>query len=399
MVCAGRGHTVLLRSDGLAVQTGGGAEQRVLYVGRLITQVAAANGGDEYWDGYARRLRTFCLTAALTEDGQVEVYNGTRLLTGDHHLSGAYVPPQHSYVALAVGRSHAVALTANGLPVAWGSGWVGRLAIPILNDGRKYTQAAAGLAHTALLLNDGTALALGDNSRRQCDIPELPGGLYYTQVAAGDFHTVLIVSDGTARAVGWNLHGQCDCPNPPNRAATPDVGFVQAAAGAGHTVLLTNRGEAVAFGLNFWHQCDIPPPPPGATWTYAQAAAGTYHTVLITTDGQAIACGRNDFRQCDIPELPNGLVYVPQPVSKKIVQASSDGLTLRLTTLAGAPVRELPIRHTETLTSLRSRLDELLPGLGLVTDVILPSGAILTRQARQTPRASAGRHMWPTPPA
>ncbi|CAK0789542.1 unnamed protein product [Prorocentrum cordatum] len=156
MVAAGKKHSVLLRSDGVAVAVG------------------ARSWGQ-------------CDIPALDEG-----------LT---------------YTQIAAGGTHTLLLRSDGAAVACGRNDAGQCSIPAPGGAVTYAQVAAGDFHTALLKSDGTAVAFGQNQAAQCCITSLESGLTYTEVAAGGCHTVLLRSDGVAVAHGANFYGQCQVPS------------------------------------------------------------------------------------------------------------------------------------------------------------------------------------------
>eukprot|EP00929_Paragymnodinium_shiwhaense_P097174 TRINITY_DN5892_c0_g1_i14.p1 TRINITY_DN5892_c0_g1~~TRINITY_DN5892_c0_g1_i14.p1 ORF type:complete len:330 (-),score=6.75 TRINITY_DN5892_c0_g1_i14:18-1007(-) len=206
-VAAGGSHSLLLRSDGLAIACG------VLCKGH--TPPAPC-----------------------------------RIPTLDCHLT---------YTQVAAADGSIVLLRSDGSAVARTCGCDGdeHCDIPALEGGVTYTQVAAGDMHTVLLRSDGSAVACGKNRYGQCDIPELSGELTYTQVSAGAEHTVLLRSDGCAVACGNNRSGACTIP-----PLTERLTYTHVYAGYWNTVLLRSDGSAVACGRNRSGQCNVP----GQNW-------------------------------------------------------------------------------------------------------------------------------------
>eukprot|EP00929_Paragymnodinium_shiwhaense_P071787 TRINITY_DN36460_c0_g1_i2.p1 TRINITY_DN36460_c0_g1~~TRINITY_DN36460_c0_g1_i2.p1 ORF type:complete len:248 (-),score=26.48 TRINITY_DN36460_c0_g1_i2:185-928(-) len=117
-----------------------------------------------------------------------------------------------TYRQVAAGWLHTVLLRSDGSVVACGDDTHGQCCIPALDGGLTYVQVAAGDGYTVLLRSDGSAVACGRNTFRQCNIPALSDQLTYTHIAAGVRHTLLLRSDGSAVACGNNDHGQCQLP-------------------------------------------------------------------------------------------------------------------------------------------------------------------------------------------
>jgi hypothetical protein len=210
-------------------------------------------------------------------------------------------------VCSTAGRSH-----AQSQLVFWGNCLGGQCNAPAAPPGLSYVQVAAGLWHTIALRSDGTIEGWGDNQYGQCDVPALPPGLSYVEVEAGIWHTVARRSDGSVIAWGANFYGQCNVPVLP-----PGVLFTQVDAAGNTSVARLSDGSAVGWGNNIYGQCDIPPPQPGNPYAEVATGAGTIvfpgfvgHTVARRADGSLIAVGRNNYGQCDVPALPPGLAYV-----------------------------------------------------------------------------------------
>ena len=126
MVSAGENHTVLLRSDGIAVACG------------------------------------------ANHDGQC---NFPRLDDG------------MLYTKVSAESYHSILLRSDGIAVACGMNKHGQCNIPCLEDGMTYTQVSAGGSHTVLLRSDGIAVACGNPAHGR-NIPSLDDTMTYTQVSA-----------------------------------------------------------------------------------------------------------------------------------------------------------------------------------------------------------------------
>ncbi|CAK0838024.1 unnamed protein product, partial [Prorocentrum cordatum] len=74
----------------------------------------------------------------------------------------------------------AVLLRSDGTAVACGDAGLGQCNLPALVVNLVYTQVAAGVSHTILLGNGGAAAARGGDSHGQCELPSLAADLSYT---------------------------------------------------------------------------------------------------------------------------------------------------------------------------------------------------------------------------
>jgi hypothetical protein len=188
---------------------------------------------------------------------------------------------------IAAGKSHTVAIKADGTVAAWGSNNDSQSTVPAGLG--VVTRIAAGDYHTVALKVNGSLAAWGNNSNGQCNIPAGLGVV--TRIAAGAYHTVALKADGAIAAWGNNGSGQCTVP--------PGLGVVgQIAAGDSHTVALKADGAVAAWGSNNYGQCTIPP----GLGVVTQIAAGAFHTVAVKANGSVAAWGLNNYGQCTVPQ-------------------------------------------------------------------------------------------------
>ena len=300
----GQFHTVLLRSDGIAIAVGDNTYRQAtipaLPDGVSYTAISA--------DAYHTLLLRSDGTAVDTEIGS----------------SIPALPDGVTYTQIAAGAYHNVFLRSDGTAIASGRNDDGQTDIPALPDGMTYTQVAASGSHTVLLRSDGAAIAFGRNDFGQTDIPALPDGMTYTQVAAGGLHTVLLRSDGAAIAFGHNVFGQATIP-----ALPEGMTYTQVTASAFHTVLLRSDGTAIAVGNNSSGQAAIPALPEGTIYT--DIAAGANVTILLTAaTNQPVAVGDAVVAVQNTP-----LVIAPNTLLANDSSPGGDALTIVVVTAAG----------------------------------------------------------------
>lgn len=195
------------------------------------------------------------------------------------------------WVAIAAGGSHSLALQADGTLWVWGdnsSGQLGDTAFgtgsntpqqvisfnpPTLGWNSSWVAIAAGLSHSLALQADGTLWAWGANGSGQLGdgaavnraTPvqvQNPGAAPYLAIAAGDSYSVARQADGTLWSWGNNTSGQLGIgvndpdplqpvPHPtPLRENSGAGDWVAAGSGASHAVALKAAGTLVAWGNN-----------------------------------------------------------------------------------------------------------------------------------------------------
>lgn len=201
-------------------------------------------------------------TGAVSQSVVDEVFRLT-----DSNWSGSYpAEVQGRVVAIASGKRHVLALTADGRVYAWGDNMYGQSSVP----------------------------------------PALKSGT--VQVACGAFHSLALKDNGSVHAWGANFAGQTDLLYV-NTANT-----VKVAGGVAHTVLLKADGRVVVVGdIGYDHYGNlveganrrIPSVIQGKT---VGVACGDYHTLAVTSDGFVYGWGDNKFGQAFGP-----WDYEPEP--------------------------------------------------------------------------------------
>jgi len=268
--------------------------------------------------------------------------NGTAVAWGNNASGQANVPALPAgvtYIAVAAGFVHSLALRSNGSVIAWGNNSEGQTTVPALPAGVTYIAVAAGNAHSLALRSDGTVGAWGFNGDGQTNVPALPAGLTYTAVAAGALHSLALRSDGAAIAWGWNRGGQIDVPGLP-----AGVTYTAVAGGAEHSLALRSDGTMIVWGDNVWGQLNVPAVSAGVTYT--AVTSGFWHSLALRSDGTAVAWGRSDSGQLNVPVLPAGVRY------SAVAGGDSHSIALRVSTALVASNLIVGIGNTAPLITI-----------------------------------------------
>ena len=173
-------------------------------------------------------------TVALKSDGSLWAWGGSyKGQLGDGTNFKRNMPVQvsgggNTWTTIAAGWHHTVAVKSDGTLWAWGYNFYGQLGdgttinrnmpVQVSGGGNTWVGIAAGGYHTVALKSDGSLWAwgynfpgqLGDGTtiNRNMPVQVSRGGNTWVGIAAGGYHTVALKSDGTPWAWGLNNYGQ-----------------------------------------------------------------------------------------------------------------------------------------------------------------------------------------------
>lgn len=185
---------------------------------------------------------------ALGDDGKVYAWgNNNEGQLGDGTTNprslpqAVALPGDPTVVAIAAGTEFSLVLTDDGTAYAWGLNLEGRLGdgttddrlLPVvvaLPDGPSFVDVAAGSGHALALASDGTLYAwglndvgqLGDGTTSARSLPgpvTAPAGTTFVAVDAGGSHALALTDGGALLAWGWNARGQLGDGSSDNRSA------------------------------------------------------------------------------------------------------------------------------------------------------------------------------------
>lgn len=254
-----------------------------------------------------------------------------------------------SWVQVACGYTHSVALQADGSLWTWGSNQFGELGNGTTNlfpnifgdvtpptriaSEKSWKAIAAGGIHTLALSVDGTLWAWGGNTSGEV---ALPTGLFpstntpsqvspahlWKGIAAGNLHTLAIRDDGSLWAFGYNAGGELGTGSLSSHSEVPvqvgqDLDWASVAAGDWHSVGIRTDGSLWAWGQNANGQLGqgdrlnrtVPVQvAPGTRWK--AVSAGSASTLAIRDDGTLWGWGDNTFGQ-----LLQPVSWQPSPIA------------------------------------------------------------------------------------
>jgi hypothetical protein len=196
---------------------------------------------------------------------------------GDNDYGQSYVP-SGTFIAVAAGVNHSIAIHTGGTLAGWGNAGYGQIYVP----SGTFNAVAAGGRSSVAVRSDGTLAGWGYNDDGQINVP---AGTF-TAVAVGGNFSLAIHSDGTLVGWGSNAQGQTNVPNGT---------FIAVAAGVWYSLAIRSDGTLVGWGHNGSGQTNVP------TGTFTAVAAGYSFGLAIRSDGTLVGWGDNTFGQINVP--------------------------------------------------------------------------------------------------
>ena len=188
------------------------------------------------------------------------------------------------------GGFHAIALKANGIPVAWGYNASGQVTIP---SGLSNIKAVAGGKYwSAVLKNNCTVQIWGAQGDGEYPIVAIPANKNKNliQITIGDNHAGVLSTDGKVFAWGNDEGGDENIKNIPDFLS----GITKIASGRYHMLALDVNRQVYAWGKNTHNQCTIPGIVRGSSKNIKGIAAGAHHSLVVYGSGRVFAWGARD---------------------------------------------------------------------------------------------------------
>jgi hypothetical protein len=205
--------------------------------------------------------------------------DGTLAGWGDNGYGQVDVPVG-AFRTIAGGMWHSLGIKTDGTLVGWGYDSSGAITTPL----GAFTAVEAGVFHSLGLKTNGTLIGWGDDTYGQ--VSNVPAGVF-THIAAGEHFNLGLKTDGTLAAWGRDDAGQI--------ANLPTGTFSSFAAGAGHGVAIRDDGHLASWGWNGWGQTNVP------IGIFSAVSAGAAHSLAIRSEGSLVGWGYNGDGQNNVP--------------------------------------------------------------------------------------------------
>jgi alpha-tubulin suppressor-like RCC1 family protein len=325
-LAGGEGHSLALRADGQLFSWGANTSGQLGLAGLVSSAPAAVPGLTD--------IATFAAgwnhSLAIRGSGEVlgwgsnnvgQVGDGSRTQRNQPVVVTLPAPARH----VAGGPSGSMALDSTAGHLAWGSiplgdgqaaGFAGA---PQRVRGVSFVRIAAGRSHVIALRSDGSVWAWGENTSGQLGTGDRAARLVPTPIAApprvvalaaGNEHSLLLTADGRVYAFGLGSAGRLglggfDTTLAPAAVALPGIA-VGIAAGRSHSLALLADGRVYAWGLNDSGQVgdgsnldSTTPARVDAAWALPvqSIGAGARHSLALDAAGRVWAWGENAQRQ------------------------------------------------------------------------------------------------------
>lgn len=286
----------------------------------------------------------------INDSGQLG--NGT---FGGYIVSPKQIGSDSSWIGIAAGSKHNIALKANGTIWAWGLNNCGQLGDGTLikktnplqiGSDSNWCSIVASAFHSLGLKVDGTIWSWGLNDSGQLGDGtfinkwspiQIGTGDQWVSIASYGSHSLALKSDGTLWAWGSNIHGQlgsgsANIYNSPIQVGL-DSQWVSITNGASHSLGLKANGTIWGWGYNNFGQLGdgtttdrFVPKQIGIEKKWVSIASGVKHSVAIKSDGTYWTWGYN--YQGQLGDLSIIDRYTPIQISTiyNAVKATGGGL-------------------------------------------------------------------------
>lgn len=209
-------------------------------------------------------------------------------------------PATESFIAIAAGAAHSLALRPDGALVQWGdSETFQRVNLPASSE--RFSTIAAGLTHSIALRLDGSLVQWGDATLGQANGAPAASERFVA-IACGAYHNLALRADGSLVQWGGTFNGQrTNAPSASER-------FIAIACGTFHSLALRADGSLVQWGPTNQGQATGLP---AASERFTAITAGRFHSVAIRTDGSILQWGPTSLQQrLDFPDPAERFVAV-----------------------------------------------------------------------------------------
>ncbi len=194
------------------------------------------------------------------------------------------IPSGGSFIQVAAGEQHGLALTSDGSIEAWGRDNEGQ--VSSTPSGNGFTMVAGGRLHSLALRSDGSIQSWGGDPHGQ--ISNTPTGSGFTRIAAGAWHSLALHADGSIVCWGGDISDIGGFGGQVSQSPA-GTGFIHVGAGRTSSFALRSDGSIVAWGYDNYSVVSGIPTGTG----FVDVSAGAVHAMAQRADGSLVSWGSN----------------------------------------------------------------------------------------------------------
>ena len=256
--------------------------------------------------------------------------------TTNNYSSPIQIGTANTWIQVAEGTHHTVAIDSSGKLWSWGRNNYGQLGDGTTVDSSSpsqigsstnWKQVVCGTYSTIAIKTNGTLWAWGRNERGELgngttnnsSTPaQIGAATTWKQIAFSSQHVVAVKNNGTLWAWGSNTHGQLGNGTRIGTSTPAQIGssndWSQVVAGIYHTVAIKSDGTLWGWGYNQYGQlgndttlrCSSPVQI-GSASDWSQVTTNYYHTSAVKLDGSLWSWGWNNYGQLGMGTLTSNV--------------------------------------------------------------------------------------------
>lgn len=242
------------------------------------------------------------MSFGIDEDGAISQFDSS----GD----ACCAPEEGSYIQVAAGVRHALALDRFGKVSAWGDWTAGQTNVPWnLNS---VVQIAAGYSYSSALKSDGTVVEWGSHVSSYSSVINKPEDLSkVVAISGGLTHVLALLSDGSV--VGWG-------DNSFEKATVPEDVKNIVSIGAGYSCSVALAADGKLF---YWGACTEKMTAVASVENAKSISVAEQNVIVVKNDGTLEVWGEDWSELNKVPEAAKDIVAVSASYSHALAVTST----------------------------------------------------------------------------